>query len=144
MTGALRELARVRPPVQRDLDGRRHLPGLKGLDDVAECAGADGVADDRVVPTAAHEDDGGIDGLLDRSSGLDTVSPVVEEDVHQDDVGVQLLREVNRLLPARGVPRDVVTVRLERGAEVAADTGIVVDDHHARGRNHVSLSLSRP
>ena len=53
--------------------------------------------------------------------------------VEQHEIGLQLARERDRVLPARGLPADIEPVVVEQPGERLARERMVVDDQDAHG-----------
>src|SRR5439155_1262038 len=82
----------------RGPDGPLQVPGRDALEQVADRAGLQDVGDEVVVEVRAerqHLDRGRV--AADRGGGVDAVAPRHQQ-IHQDEVGAQQLRQFHRLV----------------------------------------------
>ena len=79
----------------------------------------------------------------DLARGLDAVQ-LRHLDVHHDDVGLQLLRQRDRLRAVDGLTHDLdQVIRSEQGAQAAPEDRVVVGDQRADGIHEASSCRGR-
>src|SRR3990172_5978372 len=116
------------------LDAEQELVYLRLLDDVAVGAGLQGAGDVLVLHVAGeHEDFGLGQAAADLTRRLDAVE-AGHDRVHEDDVGLDLLGDLDGLAAVGGLADDLEAgLGLEHVAERLADDGGGVGDEDAGG-----------
>ncbi len=122
------------------------VPGERHLDGDSQVALVEGLAHEAVGTRGAHlmhgvvigergeEDDREVVRGADRPGGRNAVHLAPQLDVHQDEIGGRLEREVDRVLSRRHRCDDLVAPARQQGLEVQRDDALVLDDRDAGGR----------
>src|SRR6478609_150371 len=115
------------PARRGDVDGRAKVIGREGLDDVGHDAGVAGPLHELGLRERGEHDDRAQLGLVQLFGG----GQAVEDrhlDIHDDEVGLDLLGQLDGLLAVAGLADDVVALLSEHLDEVETDEGLVLGD----------------
>ena len=137
--------AEERVPGRDDADRVHQLRRLDVLEEEAARAGADGGVDVLVeIERRQHEDARARPALDELPCRLDAVE-VRHAHVHEDDVGVELARELERLHAVGRFAHELeVGPLLEHHAEAAAHERLVVDDENAGHSGNLAATRKPP
>ncbi|MCB5282226.1 hypothetical protein BJQ89_01982 [Arthrobacter sp. ES1] len=116
-----------------DLQGGDEVRRSEGLDHVGHGAGVAGALDEFLLAECGEQDHGGDPGLDDFLSSGDAIHDW-HLDVHQDEVRLKFLGELDGLFAIVRFTDDVVAFTPQDLDDVEPDEGLVLGDNHAARR----------
>ena len=119
-------------PVERHLDHDVQLALVEGLEKVAVRLGDACPLERRGIRVRGEIDDRDVQNLPDVLRRLDAVHVAAQVDVHQDEVGTERARTLDRVPAAADRRGDGVPQPLKGRSDVERDCGLVLDHQDAR------------
>ena len=126
--------------LESDTDRRQQRSVVERLQEVAVRGDLSCASDGVVISVRGQKDDRHVSEQADRPRGLDAVNRPADVDIHQDEVGLTLLEERDRLVAVVGDAGDVEAGTHQPVLKVERDHGLVLDHEDAKSSPGAALA----